>query len=160
MPEKRDPPANTGQKSDTTSNGQLPPGFEPGPAPPESSNRDHPSKVGKRVAVPGAGVERSGARADVVGDPDRSYKEGKDPRVQKPTTLPPVHREQRERRDGIGSAESSSANGSVAPLSPPTGDEDPGPHDPANTVPGINDPNFTAATYPEGERREKRGPNE
>ena len=149
----------TGPKSDPTSDGNLPKGFEPGPAPPEATNYDHPEKRGKVVSVPGAGVERSGARADNVGDPDRNYKEGKNPREKTQHVTPPVHIAQRERREGVGSAESSAANGSVAPLSAPLReDEDPGPKDPANLVPGINDPNYSAAKYPDGEpNKEKKG---
>lgn len=39
------------------------PTFEPGPAPPEATNRDGPASPGERTAVPGAGVVRGDSAA-------------------------------------------------------------------------------------------------
>src|SRR5206468_1446787 len=41
-------------------------GFEPGPAPPEFTNRSHPTAPGEQAAVPGAGVVPAGADAGPV----------------------------------------------------------------------------------------------
>lgn len=117
---------------------QPEPAFEPGPASPEATNYEHPTPVGSRAAVPGAGVVRESADAGPVEtDPDRS---------------------QARRFPGHETVTA----GDNAPLSVPT--DTIGPQPAATNVPEIADPNYTAAgqarfaPYPDRDRRRNIGP--
>ncbi|HEY2589449.1 MAG TPA: CBS domain-containing protein [Tepidisphaeraceae bacterium] len=154
---------------------QPEPGFEPGPAPPEASNRDHAEPVGSRAAVPGAGVVRESADAGPVeSDPDRGEARRFPGHGTGPLDAPGAKRPGTT-SSGVASPPdpaTSTSNtavteevtaGGEAPLSVPS--DSVGPQPAAADVPEIADPNYTAASQarfaanPDRARRRDIGPN-
>lgn len=106
-------------------------GFEQ-PAPPEATNRDHPSSVGSRVTVPGAGVISAGAEAESL------------------QSNPDIRHEARHPGQAAGTSDG-------APLNVPS--DSVGPQPAAPDVPELYDPNYTAASGGAiGPRRQRLGP--
>jgi CBS domain-containing protein len=144
------------------------PGFEQ-PAPPEATNRDHPSSIGSRAAVPGAGVVSAGADAGPVESNRDSRIESRYPghgagplnaeNARRPGTTPQGPAAV---ASAAGAGSSSHATETVtagddAPLSVPN--DSVGPQPAAPDVPELYDPNYTAASRPQsGPRHRDLGP--
>lgn len=147
------------------------PGFEQ-PAPPESTNYQHPRPPGTVEPVPGAGIVRpSDDAGPVLSEPDHGAKKHYPGQGSGPLNAPNATRPGTT-RSGVSSvpdpAGASSGNsvteevtdGGEAPLSVPT--DSVGPPE-APDVPELYDPNYTAASRPvrptrQRERRQNLGP--
>ena len=130
MTERNDAASRKGRGQDLK--GEKPePGFEQ-PAPPEATNRDHPSPLGSHVTVPGAGVMSAGAEAESL------------------QSNPDVRHDIRHPGQAAGAV-------GDAPLNVPS--DSVGPQPAAPDVPELYDPNYTAASrHAGGPRRHNLGP--
>jgi CBS domain-containing protein len=123
------------------------PGFEPGPAPPEASNRDHAAPAGTRTTMPGAGVMETGPdRGQSRCFPGHGTGPLEAPGAKRPGTTPagPAGTPEPARSESGSAAHETVTAGGNAPLSVPS--DTIGPQPAATNVPEIADPNYTAAS--------------
>jgi CBS domain-containing protein len=128
----------------------------------EATNRDRPAAPGERISDPGEGIAGAGSRA---GGPSHRPKHAKAlaPGAVPPHTPPPEQAGidmgiQDPVKDGINRVEFDESIGSPR-LSVP--DERVGPEGDRSGVPGLHDPNFTAASqHHRGKRGGKTAPTE
>lgn len=160
-------------RTNQSDRGESPePGFE-NAAEPADTNYEHPTPVGDRVAVPGAGVVRETADAGPVeSDPDRSQHRdfpghGPGPLLGANASRPGTTRSgvasvpDRAGASSTTTVTETASDGGEAPLSVPT--DTVGPIPAATRVREISDPNYTAASRPfdasaERPRRRRVGP--